>query len=127
MWRGDTYVYNSHILQVIANAYDDIYEGIDNNSHTITNPISIAEYKADFDIALSSIGPRQWQGITSFYLSNYKGFGRLQRVIIADILKLNTIPRLRGYAYHLMCDRLNGEPHHGTRTQFKAKPQCTML
>ena len=121
-WIDGKYYYSVRVLKAIASNYAQIYEGISFNGHTVVNPWSLAEYKADFDIALSAIGKGRWGGIKS------KGnFGRLQKVIIADILGIkdyvNRVSQMRGYAYHLMADRLNGIPHHGTKTQFTIKPR----
>ena len=87
---------------------------------------------ADFDMALDKIGKGKWTGfIDDLKFSDYKRFGRLQWVVIAGIIGIEdreleglgfySIPQMRGYAYHLMLDRLNGKPHHGTKTQFVAK------
>jgi len=93
---------------------------------------------ADFDRALDAIGKGHWTGdIEDKRFEDFRYFGKLQQAVIADIIfgakELDAqyelerrgfyrVPQLQGYAYHLMADRLNGEPHHGTKTQFKAKP-----
>ena len=143
-WIRDNFRYSRWLLERIAASYQHIYDRIVLSSYTetldgsrierertISNRINLIEYKADFDRALSAIGTGQWEGIKGLKISNYKGFGRLQKVIIADVLGINSweleeigfyrIPQIRGYAYHLMADRLNGLPHHGTKTQFIAK------
>lgn len=84
----------------------------------ITDLYSIAEYKADFDISLDSIGRGKWTGdIEDREFKDFRGFGRLQRLVIADILNVSDneleaggfrdVKRLRGYGYYLMRKRLN--------------------
>ncbi len=130
------YIYSGRVLKDIAANYVHLYEGIEFNRngfyhHTDVNPWSIAEYKADFDLALNSIGRGYWIGEIKEFKDYYK-FSKLQRIVIADIIGeedrelermgFYRMPQMKGYAYHLMADRLNGELHHGTKTQFKAKP-----
>jgi hypothetical protein len=150
-WINETeFYYSSKLLRQIAESYHHIYQGIVIKSwnetidgqtvgceRRISNPWEIAECKADFDQALNSLGKGEWLKITGTQLSNYKSFGRLQKIIIADILGIPdeelmglgfcNVPRLRGYAYHLMADRLNDIPHHGTKTQFVAKLKSDMV
>jgi hypothetical protein len=144
-WINETeFYYSSKLLRQIAESYHHIYQGIVIKSwnetidgetigceRRISNPWEIAECKADFDKALSAIGKGKWQGITGNKISDYKGFGKLQKLIIADILgeeiEFYQVPQMRGYAYHLMADRLNGIPHHGTKTQFVAKLKSDMV
>jgi hypothetical protein len=136
-WINETeFYYSSKLLRQIAESYHHIYEGIVIKSwnetidgqtigceRCISNPWEIAECKADFDKALSAIGRGKWQGIASEKLSNYKGFGRLQRIVIADIVGIDDyelkgfydIPRLRGYAYSQMARFLNGLPLWGAK------------
>lgn len=88
-----------------------------NRSNDITDVFSIAEYKADFDMSLSSIGRGEWRGLSSSSFRDYRYFGRLQRLIIADILHIEDnelrafgftdIPKLRGMAYYRMMRNLN--------------------
>jgi len=86
---------------------------------TTTHPFSIAEYKADFDRALDDLGRGHWSGDNiSPLFKSYRGFGRLQRIVIADIIGVEdseleamgfySIPRLRGLAYWRMKQFLNG-------------------
>ena len=115
MWQGDTFVYTKKILRVIADNYCSIYEGLPSGEGSITNPYAIAEYKSDFDRALNSIGRGHWDGELREY-KYYKGFGKLQIMVIADILgvpdselwRYDDIPRWRGYAYYRMASFLNG-------------------
>jgi len=90
-WDNNKYYYSFKMVQVIAGNYTKIYQGIGN----ITNPFNIAEYKADFDTALNRLGRGHWDGnildgydevIREFgYFTRYRGYGKLQICIIADI------------------------------------------
>lgn len=105
MWENDTYIYSKRMLQNIAANYSTLYEGLPTLYDDITNQWSLAEYKADFDQALSHIGKGYWTG----ELTDSRLFGKLQRIIIADIQGSPGInQRLRSYAYYLMCKHLNG-------------------
>ena len=83
----------------------------------ITDPFLIVEYKADFDRALSELGRDNWDGKCPTNFNHYKHFGRLQRVIIAQMLGLtdsylegqgfDNIPKLLGLAYFRMLENLN--------------------
>ena len=119
-WRDDKFYYSIKVLKTIAENYTSLYEGLEFRSgHLIVNPWSLAEFKADFDVALLSIGKGRWTGnITRHKFKDYHYSGRLQRIIIADIFGISdyeleglgfySIPRLRGYAYYLMVCSLNG-------------------
>ena len=119
-WQGETYYYSVKILRVIAENYTSIYDGLElRPGHLITNPWALAEFRADFDVALQSIGKGKWTGnIDGRKFKDYHYYGRLQRIVIADIfgvtdselegLGFYSIPRLRGYAYYLMVCSLNG-------------------
>lgn len=153
-WINDftVYEYTSSFLRKIAISYDHIRQGIvtytwvegdTSYERRIMNPWEIAEYEADFENALSAIGRGYWNGVTGLKTSDYRDFGRLQKVVIADILLpgelhghnisssladseleglgFYRIPQVRGYAYHLMSSRLNGKPHYGANTQFVSK------
>ncbi len=129
--------YSKGLLRILAGSYEHIYEGIPFLNYEIRNPWLIAEYKVDFDKALSSIGKGHWIGIKGFNLANYAGFGILQKMVIARIIGIDDytlegmgyirVPQMRGLAFHLMADYLNGVPFHGTRTQFKPSPQKAMV
>ena len=117
-WVNDIYYYSAGILKAIAESYDSIYEdGLLLANHYISYLYAIAEYKADFDRALLEIGKGEWGGLTSQNLKDYRYYGRLQQVIIADILGITDcylaglgfydIPKLRGLAYYRMAERLN--------------------
>lgn len=120
---GREYRYTASILKGIAQYYCQVYTGFapapPAPDRWINNEWSIAEYKADFDMALSTIGRSKWQGLEGYLLKDYQNFGRLQQLVIADILGVedNTlevmgfydIPRLRGWAYSQMSKVLNGE------------------
>jgi len=139
MWQGDKYYYTAGMLRRIASSYDKIYDGISGIiGDDITDEFSIAEYKADFDMALNAIGKGRWtSNIDEVEFNDYKGFGKLQLVVIADIYNIPdneleargfyNISQMKGTAYHLMADRLNGVPHHGTRTQFKPSPSAVVV
>ena len=130
------YIYSVQTLKNIVGSYIHIYQELQIYRkriyhHSIVDPWLIAEFKADFDRALNSIGKGIWDGvIISNQMKSYRRFGRLQQIVIADIIGVDDlvlegmgfyrVSQMRGYAYHLMADRLNGAPHHGTKTQFKA-------
>jgi len=92
----------------------------------------ISDEKLDFDKALDSIGKGCWQGIDSVNFSDYNHFGRLQQVVIADILGvedcelekigLKQIQQLKGRAYKWMLNYLYAIPRYGYGTRFVAKP-----
>lgn len=84
----------------------------------ITDTFTVAEFKADFDRGLREIGRGNWMGNLDPVFRNYKYYGRLQRIIIAQMLSLGEgflesqgftdVPRLRGTAYSRMAEYLNG-------------------
>lgn len=137
-WITETeYQYTPGLLKKISFSYDTIYDGIVirqwseivdgetvGRERRVSDPWLIAEHKADFDLALSAIGRRHWEGITSSNLSDYKNFGVLQRMVISDILGIPDeelmglgfyqIPQMKGRAYKWMAKFLNGLPY-GTR------------
>ena len=104
---------------MIAENYTNLYDGLPLSLRSeVTNLWALAEFKADFDMALKSIGKGEWAGKIDKF-KDYKYYGRLQQIVIADILGIDDyelegmgfydIPRLRGYAYYLMCKSLNEE------------------
>ena len=129
-WVNDytEFQYTAGLLRVVAKNYARIYEGLPMLHGDEVNPFRIAEYKADFDIALSAIGRRRWAGIRGLDFAGYRPYNKLQQAVIADILGwpdtylegsgIRRVPQIRGAAYHSMCDRLNGIPPHGTNTRF---------
>lgn len=133
-WKNDKYEYSKGILQRIAWCYVSIYDGIPALNYEITNLYSIAEFKADFDLSLDAIGRGDWLEalrtedgkeveIEGLEFKDFRGFGRLQRLVIADILGVSDneleaggfrdVGRLRGYAYSQMARYLNGKPLWG--------------
>jgi hypothetical protein len=119
LWEGNEYVYTKGMLKRIALSYQHIYQGIEGLSSDITNDLEIAEYKADFDRALNEIGRGEWTGeIDYLTFRDFKYFGRLQRMVIADIYGMTepelkrlgfiNISKRRNYAYTLMVKVLNG-------------------
>ena len=115
------YFYSSRKLRIIARNYDQLGNGFSfREGHLITNPWAIAEYKADFDMALNGIGRGRWSGFNiNRSFKNLRNYGRLQRIIIADIMGIQNgelarlgfydISRLREYSYYLMVRFLNGD------------------
>ena len=108
------------LLKVIAGeepSYQECLE-IFQFSGNITDQFSIAEHKADFDMSLREIGRGNWQGELDPVFRNYNYYGRLQRIIIAQMLNVEEsylerlgftdIPRLRGTAYSRIAEYLNG-------------------
>ena len=133
MWIGDEYKYSKKVLKAIAEGYQIVYEGLALSWRSeIVNEWSIAEFKADFDMALDSIGRGHWSGnIEGKGFKDFRHFGRLQRIVIADIygiedrelegLGFSQISRARGLAYKWMANHLNGIPFRGSQTRFVAK------
>lgn len=135
-WINDyqDFHYSRKLLEAIAENYLELYQdGLPLNEDRLeTNLFNIAEYKAEFDQALNSLGKAKWDGeIISSEPSDYRQFSRLQRIIIADIIGWDDsllesqgfyrVSQLRGIAYHWMSDFLNGLPRHGIETRFVAK------
>lgn len=125
------YYYSVGTLKDIAACYSE--EGIEFYSkhiyrYTDVDPWSVAEYRADFDRALNSIGKGIWTGNIANDFRVYKYYGNLQRVVIADIMGITDdelsklgfyqIGQLRGRAYRWMANYLNGVPYG---TQFITK------
>uniref|UniRef100_A0A6M3JK26 Uncharacterized protein n=1 Tax=viral metagenome TaxID=1070528 RepID=A0A6M3JK26_9ZZZZ len=119
MWDNDEYLYSSRVLRVIAENYVTLYDGLSfRDGDLVSHPMSLAEFKADFDMALSHIGRGCWVGAIGEF-KNYRQHGLHQRVIIADILgvpdgelyrmNFHNIPRLKVVAYSRMRRYLNGE------------------
>ena len=117
-WNGNEYFYSKHTLRTIAANYLNIYEGLPLSlNEEVVNPWALAEYKADFDMALRNIGRGRWIGEKGEFKS-FRHYGRLQQIIIADIMGIDDyeledlgfydISRLKGYAYYLMQIYLNG-------------------
>jgi len=106
------------ILRAVADCYLSIYDGLILNWRAEIYEIwDIISYKIDFDRALSAIGREPWHGLISEEFKNYRHYGRLQRLVIADILQVTDgelaqsfrdIPKLKGIAYRRMADFLNG-------------------
>lgn len=118
MWQDNEYVYSKGMLKRIAYSYQHIYQGIGGLNNDIVDWRSIAEYKADFDRALNGIGRGHWTGnIDELTFRDFKSFGRLQRIVIADIYGiadgeleqdgLYRIQNLRSIAYGRMLQILN--------------------
>jgi hypothetical protein len=120
-WREGKYFYSAGVLKAIAAHYVTIYDGLPVSWKTEEyNLLSLAEYRADFDVALRSIGRGKWVGLpVNAKFKDFKKYGRCQRVVIGDILGVDdyelemsglfNVPQLRGYAYYLMRTVLNGE------------------
>ena len=122
-WSEDqlTYTYKVGELKAIAKWYEYIYGSYyfrEPGLFEISNLFRIAEFKADFDMALSYIGRGHWEGSQAVRFKDYKRFGKAQRIVIADIIGITEyeleaygfyqIPQLRGKAYSWMMNYLNG-------------------
>ena len=114
----DEFRYYKKVLMAIAQCYDHFYSGLDLNGILLSYAFSLAEYKADFDRALDNLGRGHWTGhIDDMQFKQYNKFGKLQRIVIADIygiddtelerLHFKDVPRFRNYAYKRMADTLN--------------------
>ena len=125
MWVGDTYFYSVKTLKIIAWSYRAIYDGLP-LYYEVHNPFKLAEFKADFDRALSAIGRGKWTGIKGFKISNYRGFGKLQKVVIADIIG-EYVTGNGGLAYRWMANYLNGVPFRGSQTRFISKRKSDVV
>ncbi len=117
-WNVNTYIYTQGVLRAIVRGYESIYDWLLLSYHSeVESPWGRVEYKSDFDMALDAIGKGRWCGEVYPSLSHYRYFGRLQRMVIADIIGTGNdelealgfydIPRLKGYAYSVMCRFLN--------------------
>ena len=126
-WINNEFIYTKKLLKAIAKSYESIYEGLPVSwKAEVYNPWAIAEYKADFDVALDSIGKGHWKGeIDGSNLANYRQFGHLQQVVIADILGKDLgfyqVAQLRGRAYRWMANCLNGLPFG---SQYTRSTKC---
>lgn len=122
MWKGNEYVYSKKVLKAIAEGYRAIYEGLALSWRSeVVNEWSLAEYKADFDMALNSIGKGRWTGdIRNKQFEDYRHYGRLQRVVIADIYDIEDLEKLhfrdvdfmKRRAYGQMAASLNSDIRH---------------
>ena len=98
-WINDEYYYTRGILDAIVEWYCLLYDRqMKIGTYQITHLLTLVEFKADFDIALDSIGRGKWRGLTSHNFNNYGQFGRMQRVIIASILGI-TDYELRAFGF----------------------------
>ncbi len=109
MWKGNEFLYSVKILKAIAENYFTLYDGVSfREGNLLTDPLSIAEYKADFDNALNALGKGHWDGE---YPSRVNHFSDLQHVILIDIrtqsLNHHENTHIRSQAYHLMKVYLN--------------------
>ena len=119
-WVEGKYIYSAGVLRSIAAHYLQIYDGLPVSwRRDEYNLWSLAEYRADFDNALRAIGRGKWGGLPdNARFRDFNKYGRLQRIVIADIMGVNDyeleqagferIPQSRGYAYYLMKMQLNG-------------------
>lgn len=128
------YRYAKGTLIAIARSYEDLSAsrfpvmvwGQRDYDRETTNLWIIAEIRADFDMALSSIGRKHWDGWEGKNFETYKTYGRLQRIVIADMLNMfdyelrsygfREIPQMRGTAYSRMLEFLNVK-----RVKFRSK------
>ncbi len=101
--REGKYYYTVRLLRYLADNWDNLYQdGIEfNEEHATYNPFEIAEFRADFDIALRYLGKRMRkvieadrQGIPDNDLEQ-RGYWDLKQ--------------FRRSAYHRMKLYLNGE------------------
>ena len=118
-WDNDSniFYYTSKLLKVIARNYTEIYGGLPRMNSETLNPWVLAEFKADFDTALDSIGSGKWND-QIYSLKQCRFFGNLQFVVIGDILHVDNgtvsaygidgVAKLKKIAYANMCKRLNG-------------------
>jgi len=96
-WQADGYHYSIGVLKDIAHSYDTIYDGLeltykDITYATIYNPWALAEYRADFSMALEKL-PFDMRSIVKKDMGGYR---------IRDYKLLNS-------AYRTMTATLNGD------------------
>lgn len=121
-WVEDKYHYTKGELKNTALHYKDYTllktpsPEVDSNKDKLRR--DLISRKIDFDRSLNAIGKGKWSG-TNFLDEgcDFKSFGKLQQVVIADILGINDwelermgfydIHRIRGFAYSCMADFLN--------------------
>jgi len=128
-WVNDfqEFYYSKRLLQTIAANYVRLYDdGLPVLNGVITDLFSLAEFKADFDTALSAIGRGHWTDIISGKLSDYRRFGKLQLTVISDILGVPdgeleglgfySVFRLRNLSYGRMVAYLNGKELNNLKT-----------
>lgn len=119
-WINDTYYYTRGVVNAIVEWYCLLYDRqMVIGTHQITHLFTLVEFKADFDMALDSIGRGEWREPVNHNFNAYKYFGKQQQVVIADILGIGDdelmargfygIPQLRGDAYSRMLDALNSK------------------
>jgi hypothetical protein len=115
----DNFRYSSKVLRCIAENYSSLYEDGLCFSDRVIDSFELAEFVADFDFALSSLG-QNWDGINGHEFKDFRSYSRFQRIVIADILgipdnelieKYHFInpERLRGISYSRMRKYLNGD------------------
>ena len=119
-WVNDTYYYTRGVVSAIVEWYCLLYDRqLIIGPYQITHLFTLVEFKADFDIALDSIGRGDWRGVVDPNFKAYKYFGKEQQVVIAGILGIGDneltargfyqIPQLRGKAYSRILDALNSK------------------
>lgn len=127
------YFYTRGMLYAITRSYKNLYTvGIEiviavDIVARIGEPLSVMEFKADYDLALRSIGRGDWRGLTSPDFGYYKHFGKQQQTVIADLLGISDyelqgrgfyqIDQLRGSAYSRMLAFLNNSLPQIVRTE----------
>lgn len=115
------YTYAPGTLRRIADCYCSLYNREGEFFYPKVSLYIIAEYKADFDLSLAAIGKGDWRGLENTDFRAYRYYGRMQQVVIADILGITDnelsglgfyqVPQLRGRAYKWMANCLNGLPY----------------
>ena len=100
-WRKGRYFYKVGLLRYLAENWDNLYiDGVDIGEHTETKPIEIAEWRADFCVALDKIGKRARTAIKE-YIKGTPDFVMEQRGYY-------DVEHLRNKGYHSMKVLLNG-------------------
>ena len=118
-----TYFYTLGMLNAITRSYKTLYTaGIEivitqDIVYRNGDPLSVMEFKADYDMALLSIGRGDWRGLVSLDFGHYRDYGKQQQTVIADLLGVTDyelqgrgfyqIDQLRGSAYSRMLAYLN--------------------
>lgn len=99
-WDKDQkiYFYTTGVLRAIASCYVNLYEDglIFRDDKALRDVWALADYRADFDASLSSLGKRfEYLGAP---LKSYQGYTDLQLAVISDIVYGTLDEQIRDYA-----------------------------
>ena len=99
-WHKGKYYYSVWLIRYLAEHWDNLYDdGIGFEDYEDTNPWSIAEYRADFSIAIKKVGRRMRKSIEEYIK------GTPDRVM--EMRGYYEVASLREKAYVAMVETLN--------------------